>query len=206
MFNSKSVSIIQGFTLIEVLVASVVTVILGGAILSLIFITTQTRLSSYRNVLNVDLANQDIDQMARELRNIRPGDNAAYPIVRAKDQEIIFYSDVDYDGSAEKVRYTLTSTQLVRGITKATGYPAQYLQTNEKVKILSDFIRNGSTPVFYYYNGDWPNDTTNNPLIDPVRLSDSKLIKVYIIINSEDDTDNFSLETYIQLRTLKQNL
>jgi len=196
----------RGFTLIEVLVAATITVILGGAILTVLFITARTRISSFKNLINVDITNQNIDQLSRDLRNLRPGDNAAYPLERARDQEIIFYSDIDYDGSAEKVRYTLTGSQLVRGTIEPTGYPAQYPAASEKIKTLTDYVTNGSTPVFYYYNGDWPTDVINNPLSDPVRLSDSKLIKIYLSIDSGDGGDDFNLETYIQLRMLKQNL
>jgi prepilin-type N-terminal cleavage/methylation domain-containing protein len=197
----------QGFTLIEVLIVSAITVVLGGGILSLIYITSQSRLVTFQNLLNVDQTNTSVSLMVRELRNIRTGDNAAYPLERANDQEIIFYSDIDYDGQSEKVRYTLTGTQFVRGVIDPVGFPATYPAANEKARILTNDVRNGATPIFYYYNGDWPADTVNNPLAQPVRLSDTKVMKVYLELNSKDDpSTNFILESYVQLRMLKNNL
>jgi hypothetical protein len=156
--------------------------------------------------LNVDQANLNVTLMVRELRNIRAGDNAAYPLERARDQEMIFYSDIDNDGSTEKVRYSLSGTQFIKGVIEPVGFPATYPQANEKVKVLTDYVRNGTTPIFYYYNGDWPADSVNNPLAEPVRLSDTKLMKVYLVLNIQDSGEDFILESYVQLRMLKQNL
>ena len=205
---NNNIKLKNGYTLIEVLIVSVITVILGGGLLTLMYITFQARLVSFQNLLNVDETNSQISLMVRELRNIQVGDNAAYPMERARDQEIIFYSDVDYDGAAEKVRYTLTGTQFVKGTIEPTGFPASYPIANEKVKILSENVRNDTSPIFYYYNGDWPVDVINNPLGEPVRLSDTKLMKVILELNTKDDDveNNFILESYTQLRILKENL
>lgn len=198
----------NGFTLVEVLISTVIIVILGGGILTLIFIVSQNRLVTFRNLLNVDQTNAQVSLMVRELRNIRTGENGAYPLEEAGNQEIIFYSDIDYDGQSEKVRYSLSGTQLLKGVIEPTGFPAQYPSNNEKVKVLTDSVRNGDEPIFYYYNGDWPADTVNNPLPQPVRLSETKLMKVNLILNTNKDEPetNFSLESYVQLRMLKQNL
>lgn len=197
----------SGFTLIEVLITATILAVLGGLMLTLMYITTKTRLITFQNLMNVDQTNNQVLTMVRELRNIQTGENAAYPLERAGDQEIIFYSDIDYDGETEKVRYTLSGSQLIKGVIEPVGYPATYPPENEKVKILTDGVRNATTPIFYYYNGDWPADTLNNPLPQPVRLSDTKLMKVYLRLNTQDDPDSdFILESYAQLRILKQNL
>jgi prepilin-type N-terminal cleavage/methylation domain-containing protein len=197
----------QGFTLIEVLITATIMVVLGGLILTLINIVSRTRLSTFQNLMNIDQTNAQVSTMVRELRNIQVGDNAAYPLERAADQEIIFYSDIDYDGETEKVRYSLNGTQLEKGVIEPTGYPPTYPSANEKVRILTEDVRNGAEPIFYYYNGDWPADTVNNPLAQPVRLSESKLMKIYLKLNTKDEpTSDFILESYTQLRILKENL
>lgn len=197
----------SGFTLIEVLLAVSMTVILGGGVLALIYITGQNRLVTFQNLLNVDQTNYAVATMERELRNLRPGDNAAYPLITANDQEMVFYSDIDYDSETEKVRYTLNGTQLIKGVIKPVGFPATYPPGTEKVKTITSDVRNGATPIFYYYNGDWPADTTDNPLPAPVRLSDSKILKIHLELNTKNDPKtDFVLETYVQLRMLKQNL
>ncbi len=204
----KSTTLENGFTLVEILIVSSLTLLVGGGILGLIVILGENRVSTFENYLGVETVNNNISEMVREVRNARYGDNGAYTLDTADDQEFIFYSDIDYDGDADKIRYTLTDSVLEKGITKPVGFPAIYNPTNEIVKVVAENIRNGKEPVFYYYNGDWPSDTTNNPLPSPTRLSETKLMKIHLRINkySSPDVDDFMLESYVQLRSLKQNL
>lgn len=198
---------LNGFTFIEVLITVAITGIVSLAIVGLQYIITQNQLVTFQNFLNIEEANAQITTLVREIRNIRPGENAAYSLERANDQELIFYSDIDYDGESEKVRYTLSGTQLVKGVIEPTDFPATYPSANEKVKVLTNNARNGGDAIFYYYNGDWPADTTTNPLPSPTRLSDSKLLRVYLKLNNKvDPQSDFILESYVQLRMLKQNL
>lgn len=197
-----------GFTLIEVLVGVVLIMALGLGIVGLQTILTKNQTWLWQNYLNINQANDSIQVLAKELRAARPGDNAAYPLETAFDQEIRFYSDIDLDGETEKVRYILNDTQFVKSVIEPVGYPATYPEEEEKTIVLTDFVRNGASPVFYYYNGNWPEDTENNPLSTPVRLSDTKLIRIYLRLNPKSDQPDkdFILESYIQIRMLKENL
>ena len=118
------------------------------------------------------------------------------------------YSDIDYDNQTEKVRYTLSGNQLIKGVTKPTAHPISYPSDEEEVKVLAEQIRNDSTPAFYYYNDDWPQDTDNNPLAPSARLSNTKTVRVYLKVNTkEDDPDSdYVLESYVSIRMLKDNL
>jgi len=197
----------SGFTLIEILVTVAITAIIAGSIITLIYISYRSRFVTFQNLINVDDANRNISTMIRELRNVRAGENGAYPLEKALDQEIVFYSDIDYDGQSERVRYTLNQDQLIKGVIEPTGFPPSYPVSNEKVKVVSENVKNSSEPIFYYYNGDWPGDTTNNPLPQPVRLSETKLMRVFLRLNTTNDPESdFILESFVQLRTLKQNL
>jgi len=197
-----------GFTLIEVLVGMVLIMALGLGIVGLQTILAKNQTWIWQNYLNINQANDSIRVLAKELRSARPGDNAAYPLETAFDQEIRFYSDIDLDGKTEKIRYILNDTQFVKSVIEPVGYPAAYPEEEEKTTVLTDFVRNGTNPVFYYYNGDWPEDTENNPLSTPIRLSDTKLIRVYLHLNpkSDEPDKDFILESYIQIRMLKENL
>lgn len=195
----------SGFTLIELIVTMAITGIVLLGLLGLQRIMSNSQLTTFGAYLDIDEANRGISTMVREIRNIRAGDNAAYPLVRAQDQEMIFYTDANYDGATDKVRYTLSGTQFVKGVIEPVGFPASYPAENEKVRVLADNVVNGTNPIFYYYNGDWPTDTVNNPLPSPTRLSDTKLMKVHLEI-SKDNQNPYILESYVQIRNLKNNL
>lgn len=198
----------SGFTLIEMLIVIVLMVVIGGAILSLQYFVSQTQVVATRNYLDTDQANTSLFSLARELRTARPSENGAYSIESADDNELIFYSDLDFDSQAERLRYTLTGTNLERGVIEPMGQPATYPVANEKVKILSKNARNLTIPLFTYYNGDWPEDTQNNPLATPPNISDIKLIKITLRINTEENQPDkdYLLESFTQIRTLKENL
>lgn len=197
----------RGFTLVEVLIVASITVILGIAILGLQYIISQNQVEVWKNYISADEANSNISIMARELRNAKTGENGAYPLELAGDNEIVFYSDHDFDGEVDRIRYTRLGELLIKGVIKPTGFPARYPRENEKTKTVAENIRNGATPIFYYYNGNWPLDTTNNPLNTPTRLSDTKLMRLYLEINPQQNSEkNYKLETYVQIRSLKENL
>jgi prepilin-type N-terminal cleavage/methylation domain-containing protein len=197
-----------GFTLIELLVAMAIISVLGLGLISLQYILGQNQVLVWNNYISIDDTNEAISQMTREVRTARYGDNGAFPLIGAFDQELIFFSNVDDDAGTERVRYFLTDTTLYKGVIDPAGYPVTYPSANEKLFPISEIVRNGTTPVFYYYNGDWPEDTVNNPLPAPVRLSESKTIKLYLRLNAkpDDPEGDYILEPYVQIRMVKENL
>jgi prepilin-type N-terminal cleavage/methylation domain-containing protein len=197
-----------GFTLIELLVSMAIISVLGLGLISLQYMLGQNQVLVWNNFVSIDDTNEAVTQMVREIRTSRYGDNGAFPIIGAYDQELIFYSNVDDDIQTERVRYFLTDTTLYKGVVDPVGYPVTYPSANEKLFALSQIVRNGTTPLFYYYNGDWPEDTVNNPLPAPVRLSESKTIKIYLRLNAREDDpeDDYILEPYVQIRMVKDNL
>lgn len=198
----------KGFTLIEILIALVITGMMGAALLGLQFIISQNQIVAWQSYISVDEANANVTSLVREVRTAKESENGAYPLANADDHEIIFYSDYDFDGETERIRYYLNGTQFSKGVIEPVGQPATYPSGNEIVKLLSDNVRNGSVAVFYYYNGDWPADTVNNPLPTPSNLSEIKLVRILIKLNTDPDDPNndYILESYSQVRVLKENL
>lgn len=198
----------EGITLVEVLVVMVIIGILGSALVTMQYFLSQNQVVVFRSYLNVDDANSSVTLLVRELRTASVSDNGAYALADIQDQQITFYSDIDFDGQVERVRYFLSGSQFSKGIIEPTGQPATYPSANEKVKVLSNNVQNNTTPVFYYYNEDWPQDTVNNPLQIPGGLSETKLIRIYLRLNplANDPTNDYVLESNVQLRMLKENL
>jgi len=81
-------------------------------------------------------------------------------------------------------------TELKKGVIEPVGTPPTYPLDQEKVSIISSYVRNAA-PIFEYY------DQNGNKIDYPARLKDTKMMKVYLVV------DNFELESYVQLRNLK---
>jgi len=174
------------------------------------FIISIYRVYNYNieQVSAINEARRGIETMIKEIREAKTADDGSYPLVKAGDSEFIFYSDVDRNGLIERIRYFLDGTDFKKGVVDPSGDPPQYILTNETISVLSRYVRNASTPVFTYYNGDWPVDTVNNPLPTLTRLMETKLMHVYLKINVDPNRPpiDFELESDTQIRNLKNNL
>lgn len=155
----------------------------------------------------IEEARNGIEIMIKEIREARPGDDGSYIIEKAEDYEFIFYSDIDLDGDTERVRYFIEGTDFKKGVIEPQGFPPVYIidpqhpQYSEKIFILSKYLRN-QPPIFRYYDGNL------QELPVPARLKDTKLMKVYLVINVNPNQppQDFVLESEVQLRNLKDNL
>lgn len=106
----------KGFTLVEIMVTTVIVgfVILGMSRFSKDFLTGYN--FSFQETQAISEAQQAITVMERELREMRDGVDGSYPLVTTDDNELVFYGDVDDDGDAERVRYYLVGTDLVKQV------------------------------------------------------------------------------------------
>ncbi len=93
------------------------------------------------------------------------------------------------------------SATLRKGVINPTDYPVSYPQDQEQISILSRYIRN-QLPLFRYF------DENGEELSAPARLEDTKLMRVYLIINANPERapQDFELESNVQIRNLKMNL
>lgn len=194
----------EGFTLIEVIVTMSVIMLIAGAVVGLNYVVGQTQVLSFNSLLTVESANRVISTLGKELRTSRYSENGAYPIQFADSQEIVFYSDIDYDGDSDRVRYYLDETTLKKDVTEPAGDPPQYLDDNISTTILSETIRNGGSPVFFYYDDNFPENTTV-PLTFPAPVGDVRTVQIVLRSNEQGNfpREDYILDTYIQLRLLK---
>ena len=97
----------KAFTLIETLVAIFVFTLAMGAISGFIFMAYRTHSYTWQQSIAIDEARKGIETMVKEIREAKSGEDGSYPIEKAGDKEIIFYSDIDQDNETERVRYFL---------------------------------------------------------------------------------------------------
>lgn len=197
----------NGVTLIELLIAIAISSILGIGLVSLQYILGQNQVAVTKSYKSIEDANFVASAFAKEIRGAKQSDNGAYFLNTAGDQEIIFYSDINLDGKTEWVRYYLDNLDLIKETIEPTGYPPVYDLLSKTSSKISENVQNGVTPVFYYYNEDWPNDVVNNPLPADSRLSETSTIKMYLKVGSEDDAKKYyTVESSSQVRSVKENL
>lgn len=198
----------SGFTLVETSVTAVLMIVLGAGLLGLQYILGDIQIRAFQSFTNVEGASGAMTQMQREIRTARAGDNGAFLIESATSNALTFYSDVDFNGTTDKVTYSRSGTILTKSVISPVGYPVTYPPANAKTTTVSDVIRNGTTPIFSYYNGNWPGDTVNNPLATPANLNNVKLVRIYLRLNANanDTRKDYILDTSVNLRMVKSNL
>jgi prepilin-type N-terminal cleavage/methylation domain-containing protein len=198
----------KGFTLIEAMVALFIFVLVVAAVNNFIIQNYKSYQISVEQSIAIEEGREAIESMVKEIREVKSSDAGHYPIAEANNDSFTFYGDIDRDVAVEKVRYFRDGNIFKKGVIEPTGEPLVYDPLNEQITIISENLISTTTPIFLYYNGDYPGDTVNNPLETPADVTEIKLIQTHIIINVDPDRPplDYILDTFIQPRNLKDNL
>ncbi len=148
-----------GYSLIELMVVISISSIIIVSLVRLMATAIPVYRSTVAQTMSNETARVQLKRISDEIRNSRPSDTGAFPIVEASPNRIVFYANIDSDAATERVRYELTGTDLVRGVVKPTGSPLAYDVATEAVVTVARSIRNGSTSLFTYYGKDYPADS-----------------------------------------------
>lgn len=196
-----------GFTLVEVLIAIALTAVVMLSVFSFWRFFTQNLSFATAESNAVDTAEYISSQMVREIREMKESETGAYPLVTTNDQELTYYADPDGDNRIERVRYVLQGRELKRGVIEPTGSPATYPVGNEALTTVTSKVTNESQPVFSFYNGNYPQDTVNNPLPATNRLLLTRMIKIDLMVDapSPDGSVSATVSKTTTLRAVKNN-
>jgi len=110
-------------------------------------------------------------------------------------------------GHSMKAKFELSWTEELsgmgyefkKGVIKPHDASPIYPEDQEEITSLSSYVRN-APPIFEYF------DSNNDKIIDnPARLKDTKLIKLFLVINANPNRppQDFELESFVELRNLK---
>ncbi len=196
-----------GFSLVELLVSV--------AIITLMTITVSTFQKdifslnfNLQSNLNVQLdARHLVKVMVAELRKTTQSSTGTYAIELATSTAITFYSDVNNNGSIDKVRYFQSGSSIKKGVIVPTGNPLTYNPVNEVLTTLIGSVVSSSTlPIFQYYPSSYTG--TTSPLSSPVNISSIRLVKITVIIDTDPNRspEPIVVTSQVSLRNLKDNL
>jgi type II secretory pathway component PulJ len=165
----------SGFTFLEIIIAvglSALVVLAVGK-----FAGTITNIGV---LLNSGLqANQDLTSVFRtittDMRGMELSAAGGYPIEAASTSSLTFFSDIDQNGTAERVRYFLGTSTLEQGITKAATSSPWYPTSTEVVSVIVPNVLIASSSFQYFgvgYSG------TSSPLAMPALITDIRVVKL----------------------------
>lgn len=158
---------------------------------------------------DTDLARRLAFQISSELRNGVTGSNGAYVLDTAEDQQIIFYSpNADNDPGIERIRYYVQRGSLWKGVTEYNG-SGYNTSTEQTYVVQKDLANSSSTPVFYYYDGNYTGSSTQTSLAQPVNVTAVKFVKVNLQIYNKagvKNTNIYTITSSATIRNLKTNL
>jgi prepilin-type N-terminal cleavage/methylation domain-containing protein len=197
----------NGFTLIETLVSLVIfslIVVAMGAFMRDVFF--------FNNVLqtgltNVSEARKVLRPFTNEVRKAQPSDKGAFAIDTAGTSTFAFYSDIDADGSREKIRYFLDGTDFKKGITEPSGDPVLYDEADEDIVNVIQNIT-GTSTIFSYYDSNYYGSTTaSSALPQPVTTSDVRLVRIDLMVDANPGRapSLLTITTQATIRNLKDN-
>jgi hypothetical protein len=196
-----------GMSLVEMIVSLAIFLMVMLALVGFVVGLYRAYYYSFEQSLAVSEAMSGVEAMVKEIKEATMGDDGSYIIEKAQDFEFIFYGDIDRDQAIERVRYFLDGVNFKKGVIKPQGSPPSYITSStdplcqETFLILSRYVRN-APPIFRYFDGNL------QELPAPARLQDTKLMRLNLIVNVNPSRapNDFSLESEVQLRNLKNNL
>ena len=200
-FNKKPL----GFALIELVVVIGIMSMLGLIVYQFVIQGNEIFIQSRDQALAQDTLRKVMNSLAKELRAAQNADNGAYLLEESAEQSITFYSDIDNDGSRERLRYFLNGIDFQKGVIEPTENPVQYLSEDEVVTTIVSDIRNVGS-IFTYFDENYTG--TELPLSTPISLAQVRLVHTQFIVDVDPDQppDPISIETSVTIRNLKTNL
>lgn len=193
----------NGFTLIEILIASVIMLLvmffLGSFFINIV---------NFKNFLDPLFTSHfetqaAIQEITPAIQTMSSSNVGSYPIAQAATSTFTFYSDIDGDDLIEQIRYFLADNILKKGVIKPTGNPLSYNPVNEKIsEVIHDVVFRASTStIFSYYDENFTGSEA--ALSQPVDISKIRVIGVEISVRPADS--NAAISTTI-LKLTPRNL
>ncbi|MDQ1284554.1 MAG: hypothetical protein QG620_902 [Patescibacteria group bacterium] len=150
-----------------------------------------------------------VNEMVKYIREVRQGDNGAYPVVSADDNDLVFFCDYDRDGAAERLHFYRSGSDIIMGIREpSASFPVTYAAGDQETRVIASRIVNeASNPIFAYYDSDYPEDSINNPIPTPAVAPNVRLVRITIHMNIDPNNapDNVMIQSFAEMRNLNDH-
>lgn len=202
MINKKT----KGFTLLEVLVAMGIFLLFVFGAATLLTYSLKSNKIIWEQLKTQNEGRKVVQDFINELRSAVYSSIGSYPVEKADQQEIIFFSNIDTDTYRERVRYFLSDSTLKKGVIKPSGNPLQYSPSSEIITEIVHDIHNTTTPLFYYYGQNY-GYTSSTALSDPVSVTDVRVVGITLELEEDPyaSPEPFHIESKVEIRNLKDN-
>ncbi len=201
----------SGMSLLEMLIAiSIFTIGMTG--FSLLF-ANSWRQNAYTLEMGMTamITSRNVNKMVKYIREVRQGDDGSYPVQLADDNELIVFCDYDKDGKTERLHfyYDEDDHTLYMGVRRpSSSFPITYVSGDESVQVVSAHVVNAtSNPVFAYYDGKYPENSSNNPIETPAVPPNVRLVRITIHMNIDPNRapDNIEIKSFAEMRNLNDH-
>ena len=162
-----------GVSLVELLVVLVIGAAISGAIVTTLMGQMQLSATQNRTMINQQNLRETLDYMADEISNIGAGTTEPF-IDTATTTELRFTSDIDGDGSWNRIRYYMNGTTLRRQYWNSTNAGVNWTQVSD------DVLLTGVTTLAFTY--------TQRGNVAPANNNQISMVQVAITQNAAQDT------------------
>lgn len=191
--------------MLEIMVAVGIFALVMGGLIGIIMFSFRSRDVAWEQLLTQTEGRRVVQDFVNELRSANQSSIGAYPIEKAEDYQLIFFSNIDSDNSRERIRYFLSGTDFKKGITKPSGNPLVYNTSTESISVIAHDIVNSTTPVFQYYAQSYTG--SQSAMTTPVTTTLVRVVGVRLIMEEDPKLSPtpFEVQAKAEIRNLKTN-
>jgi prepilin-type N-terminal cleavage/methylation domain-containing protein len=204
----------QGFSLIELMVAAAAGTVLLAAVMAVYVSSLYAFANERQRMVNNDVTRVAIDQLSRYIRAISypaSTQRIADAIEVSLPNDFVFYTDLEGNGSSDKVEYYITNTgnpgreslKMKTAAPVMSTTPPSYGAYSTDGLVVLTAIRNSTGPIFTYYRFN----TTSNQLeaFTPTTAIDRSTIVavgIRVVVNEVPKIarGDVELQTAVQIR------
>lgn len=184
--------------IVTIAIFSIIMPVVYSAISSLY----KTHAYTFSKALALSEATEGVQEVVRDVRGAVYAENGALPIVSMATSSLVLYTDTDFDGYVERVRYYLDGTTIYKGIVEPTSTSSYPLNTETTV-ILTEGVANVASgdAVFRYFT------STSTELFLSTDTLDVRRIEVLFVAESTfgHETARVRLGSSASIRNLKES-